>query len=92
MKYALEVGGDIEKYMLEYAFNPFLGKLVIKVNDKPLKTRTRLLNEPATEVHDLSLGQQEKISVRIEKERKFLLGQKNRVFVNDRLVKTFVGI
>lgn len=92
MKYALVVEGDVEKHTLEYAFNPFLGRLVIKVNDKPLKTRTRLLNEPANEVHDLALGENEKISVRIEKERKFFLGQKNRVFVNDRLVKTCIGI
>ena len=91
MKFAIEIG-DIEKHRLEYHFNQLLGSLVIKVNEKPIKKFVRLLNEPLLEVHDFVVGDQEKSSVRIEKERKPLMGCKNRLYVNNRLVKVFSGL
>jgi hypothetical protein len=91
VKFAIEIG-DIEKHRLEYHFNQLLGSLVIKVNEKPIKKSVRLLNEPLLEVHDFVVGDQEKSSVRIEKERKPLMGCKNRLYVNNRLVKVFSGL
>jgi hypothetical protein len=38
------------------------------------------------------LGKNERINVRIEKERKLLFGQKCRVFLNDRLYKCYEGV
>jgi hypothetical protein len=91
VKFAIEVG-DTEKHRLEYNFNQLMGSLVIKVNDKPIKKSVRLINEPVLEIHAFVVGNHEKSSVRIEKERKQLLGCKNRLYVNNRLVKVFKGI
>lgn len=91
MKFAVEIG-DTEKHRLEYRFNQLLGSLEIKVNDLPIKRSVRLINEPVLEVHAFMVGDQEKSQVRIEKERKPLLGCRNRLYVNNRLVKVFSGI
>jgi hypothetical protein len=91
VKFAIEIG-DTEKHRLEYNFNQLMGSLVIKVNDKPVKKSVRLINEPVLEVHAFLVGNHEKSSIRIEKERKQLLGCKNRLYVNNRLVKVFSGI
>jgi hypothetical protein len=91
VKFAIEIG-ETEKHRLEYHFNQLLGSLVIKVNEKPIKKSVRLLNEPVLEVHDFVVGDQEKSSVRIEKERKALIGCKNRLYINNRLVRVFSGL
>jgi hypothetical protein len=91
VKFAIEIG-EAEKHRLEYNFNQLLGSLVIKVNETPVKRSLRLLNEPMLEVHAFVVGEHEKSSVRIEKERKQLLGGRHRLFVNNRLVKVFSGI
>ena len=91
MKFSIEVG-EGEKNRLEYNFNQFLGTLAITVNGKPIKKSVRLINEPIVEVHVLVVGQTELFEVRIEKERRHLLGQRNRVFVNNRLVKVMEGV
>jgi hypothetical protein len=91
MKFAIEIG-DTEKHRLEYNFNQLLGSLVIKVNEKPIKRSVRLMNEPVIEVHAFVVGDQEKSNVRIEKERKPLIGCRNRLYINDRLVRVFSGL
>jgi hypothetical protein len=91
VRFAIEIG-DTEKHRLEYNFNQLLGSLVIKVNEQPIKKSVRLMNEPLLEVHAFVLGEQEKSAVRIEKERKPLVGCKGRLYVNNRLVKVFSGI
>ena len=91
MKFAIEIG-DAEKHRLEYNFNQLLGSLVIKVNEKAIKKSVRLINEPVLEVHAFVVGDHEKSDVRIEKERKPLLGCRNRLYVNNRLVRVFSGI
>ena len=91
MKFAIEIG-DTEKHRLEYNFNQLLGSLVIKVNEKPIKKSRRLINEPILEVHAFMVGDQERSAVRIEKERMPFLGCRNRLYVNNRLVKVFSGM
>src|SRR5215207_8335831 len=88
MKFTIEIG-EQEKNRLEYQFNQLLGKLVIKVNEQPIKKSLRLVNEPVLEVHVFTVGRNEQSEVRIEKERKQLLGHKNRLYVNNRLLKVF---
>ncbi|MGO9199925.1 MAG: hypothetical protein ACLQM8_05230 [Limisphaerales bacterium] len=90
MKFTTEIG-DIEKHRLEYDFNQLLGTLLVKVNEKPVKRSIRLLNEPVLEVHIFVIGEQEKLTVRIEKQRKQLLGHRNRLYVNNRLIRVFDG-
>ena len=72
---------------MEYYFNQLLGSMEIKVNGRAIKKSVRLINEPVVEVHVLVVGKNEKSTVRIEKERKPLLGHRNRLYVNNRLVK-----
>jgi hypothetical protein len=91
VRFVIEIG-DAEKHRLEYSFNQLLGSLVIKVNEKAIKKSVRLVNEPVLEVYAFEVGDHEKSDVRIEKERKALLGCRNRLYVNNRLVKVFNGI
>ncbi|MEO7298916.1 MAG: hypothetical protein ABI042_10115 [Verrucomicrobiota bacterium] len=91
MKFSLEIG-ETEKHNIKYTFNQLFGRLTITVNDKPIKRCLRLFDEPLRELHVFTLGEREKFAVKIEKERKLLFGQKNRVFVNDRLVKYCEGV
>ena len=91
MKFSLEVG-EIERTQIEYAFNQLLGQLCIRVNQQAVKNQVRLFDEPLTETHTLEVGKSERISVRIEKERKLLFGQRCRVFVNNRLFKCSEGV
>lgn len=86
MKFIIEFG-ETEKHRLEYNFNQLIGRLVIKVNERPVKTAYKLVNQPLFEIHAFEVGRFEKMQVRIEQQRKQLLGHRNRVFVNNRLVK-----
>jgi len=86
MKFTIEVG-ETERHRIEYNFNQLTGCLVVKVDEQPVKRSVRLLNEPILEIHVFVVGQYEKKEVRIEQERKQLFGHRNRVFVDNRLVK-----
>jgi len=86
MRFSIEIGRE-EKHHIEYHFNQFIGRLVLKVDQRPVMTLLRLVNEPIHEVFEFVVGQYERQEVRIEKQRKPLLGHRNRVFVNNRLVK-----
>jgi hypothetical protein len=88
MKITLEIG-EKEKSRIEYQYNQLLGRLVIKVNDQTVAHSIRLLNEPVLEIHVLTVGQHERHQIRIEKERKPLLGHRSRLFVNNRLCEVF---
>ena len=91
MKFSIEIG-ETQKHRLDYAFNQLLGKLVIRINERLVKQSVRLFNEPRLEVHTFALGDPERSEVRIEKERKPLLGHRNRLYVNNRLLKVFEGV
>lgn len=84
--------GTTEKHLLEYQFNQLLGSLVIKVNHQPVKRSVRLFNEPCREAFDLVVGDMERSFVRIERERGVLFGQRNRVYVNNRLTGIYQGV
>jgi hypothetical protein len=91
MKFCLEVG-ETERNLIEYAFNQLLGQLCIRVNQQEVKNNVRLFDEPLTETHTLEVGKHERLTVRIEKERKLLFGQRCRVYVNNRLFKCYDGV
>jgi hypothetical protein len=91
MKFSLEVG-EVERSLIEYAFNQLLGQLCIRVNQQEVKNSVRLFDEPLTETHTLHVGKTERLTVRIEKERKRLFGQRCRVFLNNRLYKCYEGV
>ena len=91
MKFAIEIG-NTERHLLEYQFNPLLGRLLIKVNERPIRRSVRLFNEPVLETYTFPVGNQEISDVRIEKERKQLFGCRNRLYVNNRLLRVFEGV
>ena len=90
MKFALEIG-ETEKNLLEFAFNQLLGKTLIRVNRREIKNEQRWFSEPVRESHRVDVGINEKWEVRIEKQRKQLVGGKYSIFVNDRLVNVYQG-
>ena len=91
MKFSIEVG-EAEKHTIDFNFNQLLGKLVIQVNHQEFKRSLRLVDEPVRETHVIELGGVEDLTVRIEKERRQLVGSKCRVFLNDRLYKFYEGM
>jgi hypothetical protein len=91
MKFSLELG-HLETHRLEFSFNQLLGRKVIKVNDLEVLRAIRLFSEPIRETHTLEIGEKEKLQVRIEKERKLLIGQKYKIFLNDRLIRLYEGV
>ena len=91
MTFAILIG-ETEKNLLEFNFNQLLGSTEIKVNEKLVKKTTRLFSEPLQERHELEVGQNERHTVFIEKQRKLLFGQKYLVYVNQRLVKMIHGV
>ena len=86
MKFSFQVG-EIEKHQVEYHFSPLLGVVVVKVDGKAVRRHVRLINEPMRETHDLIVGDRERHKVRFEKERTSTFTHRNRVFVNNRLLK-----
>ena len=86
MKFKIEVG-EAEKHLIEFKFSQLAGSLEIRVDDKLIVQSKRLLNEPVREVYDLLVGEREKVAVRIEKQRKPLLGHHRRVWINNRLAQ-----
>jgi hypothetical protein len=90
MRFKIELGEN-EKHTVEYEFNQLFGRLTIKVDQKPVRQSVRLFSEPVREDFTLTVGEHEKHTVRIEKVRKHLFGQVNRVFVNNRLTQLFQG-
>ena len=91
MTFTIEVG-EAEKHIIDFNFNQLLGKLVIQVNRQEVKRSLRPINEPVRETHVIELGGVEDLTVRIEKERRQLVGSKCRVFLNDRLFKFYEGV
>jgi len=91
MKFCLEVG-ETERHLIEFEFNQLLGQLHIRVNRQEIKRQVRLFNEPVRETHVVQVGRNERWTVRIEKERKPLFGQRCRVFLNERLYRCYEGL
>jgi hypothetical protein len=91
MRFKFELG-ETEKHVIEYEFNQWFGKLTIKVDSKLVQQSQRLFSEPIRQDFTLTVGVHEQYTVRIEKERKNLYGQLNRVFVNNRLTQLYKGI
>ncbi len=86
MKFKIEVG-ESEKHVIEFSFSQLAGNLEIRVDDRPVVQSKRLMNEPVREIFDLLVGEKEKVAVRIEKQRKPLIGHHRRVWINNRLAQ-----
>ena len=84
LKFCVEIG-EVEKHVIEFNFNQLLGQFSVKINRRKVKRNTWLLNEPGREVSTFEVGREERLSVRIEKER-------NRCWVNERLFHYHEGV
>jgi hypothetical protein len=91
MRFKIKVG-EIEKHLVEFQHNQLLGEVSIKVDRRPVMQSKRLINEPVREVYRLAVGEMERSEVRIEKVRRPLLGTRNSVYVDNRLVRVFAGL
>ena len=91
MKFCIEVG-QVEKHTIDFNFNQLFGQLTIRVNRQEIKRSVKLIDEPLMETHVIEVIGQEHLTVRIETERKQLLGHRCRVFLNDRLFKYYEGV
>ena len=91
MRLNLELG-QIENNLLEFNFNQLLGTSVIKVNQEVVKKHSWWFSEPLHQTHEVDVGSNEHWHVRIETDRKLLLGHKCRVFVNERLTHVCEGV
>jgi hypothetical protein len=86
MKFSIDIG-EIERHRVEYSFNPLLGVLVVKVDGELVRKHVRLINEPLLEVHALEVGDKERHQIRFERERTSTFTRRNRVYVNNRLLR-----
>ncbi|MGA2853683.1 MAG: hypothetical protein ABSE90_06105 [Verrucomicrobiota bacterium] len=86
MKFIIEVGRE-EKHNVEFSFNQLLGNLEIRVDGQVVVQSLRLINEPVRETYRLTVGEQEKNDVLIEKRRRPLFGHHRRVWINNHLAQ-----
>jgi len=84
--------GEMENNLLEYSFNQLFGTSIIKVNREVVLKKTRWFSEPLQQIHEVEVGTDEICHVRIETDRKLLVGHRCRVFVNQRLTRVCDGI
>jgi hypothetical protein len=90
MKFTVEIG-EVEKHLVEFKFNQLIGSLLIQVDQKPVYRSRRLFNEPLHETYHFKVGEAERATVRIEKQRKQLFGHRNCVYVDNRLTRIYEG-
>lgn len=91
MRFAIEVG-DVAQQRVEFYFNQLLGLTIIRANGREIKKKVRLFSEPLVDAHELDLDGLERLRVRIEKQRQWLVSSRYLIYVNDRLVQRFQGV
>ena len=90
MRFSFEIG-ETEKNTVEFRFNQLMGRTVITVNGSEIRRTRRLFSEPIRDDFEFTVGEAEKIVVRIEKQRLLLLASKYRVLINRRLLAVQEG-
>jgi len=90
MKFRLDVG-HMERHTIDFNFNQLLGRTVIKLDGKQIFRKERWFSEPVVDAYDCIVSGRENIHLRIEKERKWLVASKYKVFVDNRLTQLYQG-
>jgi hypothetical protein len=94
MKFSVEIGSK-EKHQIDFSFNQIFGGLVIRADGQVVRRDFRGLSFSTVKAYEFQLGCDEKLVVRIEKERRLVFGylfpQKYRVFVNGDLITSKHG-
>jgi hypothetical protein len=91
MKFSIEIGTN-ERHIIEFSFNQLLGRALLKVDGEVVFQKARWFSEPLKDRYEFQIGQFEPVRLRIEKERKLIVGSKYRVFVDHRLTELFQGV
>ena len=91
MKFSIEVGTN-EKHLIEFNFNQLLGRVMLRVDGEVVLKKARWFSEPLVDRYEFEIGQFEPVRLRIEKERKLLIGSRYRVFVDQRLTQLYQGV
>lgn len=87
----MEVGVN-EKHTIEFSFNQLLGRAVLRVDGQEVLRKKRWFSEPLADRYDVEIEGRDVVRLRIEKERKQLLGAKYKVYVDNRLTQLYQGV
>jgi hypothetical protein len=94
MQFSFVVGAS-EKHQVDFSFDQMIGNLEIRVDGQPVVKDFRMFSLSLTKRYELTVGNQERHQVVIEKKRKlFLAGlrpQQYRVFIDGSLAQTYEG-
>ncbi|HVT41680.1 MAG TPA: hypothetical protein VHD39_01760 [Acidimicrobiales bacterium] len=94
LEFQFEVGKE-ERHEVGFRFNRSLGPLTISVDDEPVVKKFTPFSMTTTERYELSVGEQERHNVVIEKSRQgFLGGFQDQVcvaYVDDEFVGRYTG-
>ena len=87
--------GVNEKHQVDFSFDQTWGNLEIRVDGQPAVKDFRMLSLRLTKRYELTVGENEKHQVAIEKKRKlFLAGlrpMRYRIFIDGQLMQTYEG-
>lgn len=94
MNFRVEIGGR-EKHLIEFTYNQITGILTIQVDGRVVRRDWRFISFTTRKVYSFTVGEQERLFVQIEKERRlflaFLFPQQYRVIVDGKLLQEFRG-
>jgi len=95
MQFSFEVGFE-EKHVVRLDYNQMIGQLSIYVDNREVINELRMFSLSLVRKYEFVVGENERHSVRIEKERKlFMAGlrkQKYRVYVDGQLLREYEGM
>ncbi|HKS30063.1 MAG TPA: hypothetical protein VJS44_19730 [Pyrinomonadaceae bacterium] len=95
MQFSFEVGFH-EKHVVMVNYNQMIGVLSIFVDDREVIREQRTFSLSLVRKYELTVGEAERHTVRIEKKRKLLLAglrpQKFSVFVDGQLIREYEGM
>ena len=91
MKFSLQVG-ECEKHTIEFSFNQLFGRSVVAVDGQEVFRKKRWFSEPVQDLYEVNLEGNERIHLRIEKERGHLLASRYKVYVDNRLTHLYSGV
>ena len=94
MQFSFIVGTN-EQHQVDFSFDQMIGNVEIRVDGQPVVKDFRMLSLSLTKRYELTVGNQERHQIVIEKKRKlFLAGlrpQKYRVFIDGTLAQAYEG-
>jgi hypothetical protein len=87
--------GTAERHQVDFSFDQMIGNVQIRVDGQPTVKDFRMFSLSLTKRYELTVGNQERHQVVIEKKRKlFLAGlrpSRYRVFIDGNLAQTYEG-